>query len=90
MLTKEQLLDEARKQKQALAVIGIWRRWLFTLTTVLLVLSAVGLQKTGTAFVLGVIAAVLTAVSFVLLLLVNLSIRNGHRNVERILDSLRQ
>ncbi|MBQ9346965.1 MAG: hypothetical protein IJT94_06430 [Oscillibacter sp.] len=88
MLTKEQLLDEAQKQKQALEVIGVWRRWLFSLTTVLLVLSAVGLQRSGAVFVLGVIAAVLTAVCFVLLLLVNLSIRNGHRNVERILDSL--
>lgn len=89
MLTKQQLLDEAQKQKQALAVIGLWRRWLYGLTTVMLALSAFGLRHSGPLFILGIIAAVLTALCFVLLLLVNLSIRNGHRNVERILDSLR-
>lgn len=89
MLTKEQLLDEARKQKQALAMMGRWRSGLFVLTTSLMVLAAFGLRKSGAAFVLGVTAVILAILCFVMLLLVNLSIRNGRRNVERILDSLR-
>ena len=86
MLTKEQLLDEARKQKQALAVMGRWRSCLFVLTTLSLVLGVWGLQN---AFALGIAALTLAAVCFALMLLVNLSIRNGRRNVERILDSLK-
>ncbi len=89
MLTKEQLLDEARKQKQALSIMGRWRNWLFILTTCFMVVAVFGLRKSGPAFVLGMIAVVLAILCFVLLLLVNLSIRNGHRNVERLLESLR-
>ena len=89
MLTKEQLLDEAQQQKKALALMGRWRAWLFVLTTSLFVVAAFGLQKTGPLFVLGVVCVVLSVLCFVLLLLVNLSIRNGHRNVEQILESLR-
>lgn len=89
MLTREQALDEARQQKKALAMMGRWRSCLFVLTTTLMVLSAFGLRKSGLAFALGIVAAVLSVLCFVMLLLVNLSIRNGRRNVERILDSLR-
>jgi len=46
-----------------------------------------GLKNSG-AFVLGVITAAAAAVSFLLMCVVALSIRNGRRNVERILASL--
>lgn len=86
MLTKEQLLDEARQQKKALALMGRWRNALFALTTSLMVLAVFGFRK---SVVMGVVSTAFAVVSFVLLLLVNLSIRNGHRNVEKILDSIR-
>ena len=86
MLTKQQLLDEAQQQKKALAMMGRWRNGLFVLTTTLMVLAVFGFRK---SVVMGVVAVALAVVSFVLLLLVNLSIRNGHRNVEKILDSIR-
>ena len=86
MLSKEQLLDEARQQKKALAMMGRWRNGLFVLTTTLMVLAAFGFRK---SVVMGVVSTAFAVVSFVLLLLVNLSIRNGHRNVEQILESLR-
>jgi len=88
MLTKRQALDEAQRQKEALAEIGIWRRNLFIMTSVFLVFAIFGVQGSGTVFVLGVCAAVLTAVSLILTFIVNLSIRNGRRNVERILESI--
>ena len=86
MLTKEQLLDEAQKQKQALSVMGRWRSWLFALTTCFAVAAAFGLQR---SVILGAICVALAVVSFVCLLIVNLAIRNGRRNVERMLDSLK-
>ena len=86
MLTKEQLLDEAQKQKQALSVMGRWRSWLFVLTTCFAVIAAFGLQR---SIILGAICVALAVLCFVCTLIVNLAIRNGRRNVERMLDSLK-
>lgn len=88
MLSREQALDEAKKQKAALAKIGVWRRALFLLTASLMVLAVFGLRRSGPLFVLGIIAAAGTVISFLLMCAVDLSIRNGRRNVERILASL--
>lgn len=88
MLSREQALDEARKQKAALKVIGGWRRVLFAATATLLVLAVFALRQSGVLFALGIAAAVAAVVSCIAMFVVNLSIRNGHRNVERILTSL--
>ena len=88
MLNREQALDEARKQKAALETIGGWRRILFIVTSALLVLAVFGLRQSGVLFVLVIAAAVAAAISCITMFVVNLSIRNGHRNVERILASL--
>lgn len=88
MLNREQALNEARMQKEALAKIGGWRRFLFLLAASLASLAVFGFQIEGGA-VLGVVSAIAGAVSLALTFLVDLSIRNGHRNVERILESLR-
>ena len=88
MLNREQALDEARRQKEALAKIGSWRRFLFLLTASLLAVAVFGLMNGEALFVLGVVAAIAAVVSFILTCVVDLSIRNGHRNVERILKSL--
>ena len=87
MLSRELALDEARKQKEALAVIGGWRRFLFLLTASLAALAVFGFRTEGW-LVLGIAAAIAGAVSLGLTFLVDLSIRNGHRNVEKILASL--
>ena len=89
MLTRRQALEEAQKQKEALTRIGGWRRNLFILTSVFLVFAIFGLQSSGVFLILGICAAVLTGISLLLTFVVNLSIRNGRRNVERILESIR-
>ena len=89
MLNRAQALDEARKQKEALAKIGGWRRFLFLLAASLLAVAVFGFTTGGGFLILGVIAAIAAVISFILTCVVDLSIRNGHRNVERILDSLR-
>lgn len=88
MLSREQALDEARRQKEALRKIGGWRRCLFLLSASLFAVAVFGLTSGGAYFTLGVIAAVAAAVGVLLTCVVDLSIRNGHRNVERILKSL--
>lgn len=62
----------------------------FLLTASLAAAGVFGLMLAGGFFVPGVIAAAAAAVSFLLTCVVDLSIRNGHRNVERILESLRK
>ncbi len=89
MLTREQAIDEARRQKEALATIGMWRRVLFLATSMFLVLAIFGLRSSGVLFAFGVAAAVIAGICCLCMFIVNLSIRNGHRNVERILDSLK-
>ena len=86
-LTKTQAIEEAKLQKKALATMGTWRRVLFVLTTCLAVMAFFGIQSGAT--VPGVIAAVLAGITLLLTFIVNLSIRNGHRNVEKILASLK-
>ena len=88
MLSRELALAEARKQKEALARIGGWRRFLFLLAASLAAVAVFGFRMEGW-LILGVAAAIAAAVSLVLAFIVDLSIRNGHRNVERILESLR-
>ena len=89
VLTRAQAVEEARLQKKALASMGLWRMFLFSLTTCMVVLAYFGIQVGGGWFVPGVVAAVLGGISLLLAFTVNLSIRNGHRNVERILESLK-
>ena len=89
VLTKKQAIEEAKLQKKALNTMGVWRMVLFSLTTCMAVLAYFGIQTGAGWFVPGVIAAVLAGISLLLAFIVNLSIRNGHRNVEKILESLK-
>ena len=50
MLNREQALDEARKQKEALAKIGGWRRLLFLLAASLAALAVFGFQMEDGSF----------------------------------------
>ena len=89
VLTKKQAAEEARLQTKALATLGAWRNFLFLLTACLVVLAVFAIRTGGTWFIPGIAAAVLAGISFLLMLAVNLSIRNGNRNVEKILASLK-
>ena len=89
VLTKQQALEEARLQKKALATLGTWRSFLFLLTGCLAALAVFAIQTGGAWFVPGIAAAVLAGISLLLMLTVNLRIRNGNRNVEKILASLK-
>lgn len=88
MLTRQQALDEAQRQKDALKTIARWRQQLFLVTACFVPFAFYGLQGSGVRFGVGVGAAVLGAITLLLTFIVNLSIRNGHRNVEKILDSI--
>ena len=89
ILTKQQALEEAQMQKKALATMGVWRNVLFLLTACFAFLAVFALQTGGSWFVPGIVAAALAGISLLLMLIVNLSIRNGNRNVQKILASLK-
>lgn len=90
MLSRALALDEAQKQKEALKTIGMWRKFLFLLTISLITFAVFGLWNGGGLFIGGIVAAILGVLCFLLTCVVDLSIRNGHRNVEKILNSLEQ
>ena len=58
------------------------------MTAALATVAVFGLMTGGGFIVLGAIAAVFAVIGLILTCIVDLSIRNGHRNVERILNSL--
>lgn len=89
ILSKAQAVEEAKLQKKALATMGTWRLALSALAPCLAVVAFFGIRTGAGWFVTGVIAAVLAGISLLLTFIVNLSIRNGHRNVEKILQSLK-
>jgi|GEM_PF-6708728 len=90
MLSRALALDEAQKQKEALKTIGMWRKFLFLFTISLIAFAVFGLRSGGVLFIGGIVAAILGVLCFLLTCVVDLSIRNGHRNVEKILNSLKQ
>lgn len=86
MLTNQQALNEAQRQKQALHTISVWRRVLFLLSACFMALAAWGF--TAHVLAAGIAGAVLGVAGMVLTLLVHLSIVCGQKNVEAILATL--
>lgn len=90
MLSNRQALEEAQKQQAALITITRWRNHLMTLSAILVALAYYFMHREGqTSRTIGIVLIVLTVVSVILMLLVGLSVQNGRKNVERILDSLK-
>jgi len=86
MLTQQQAINEARREKQALHTIGHWFCILFLLTGCAVALAAWGFT---TAHLLpGIAGAALAAAGAGLTICVHLCMVRGKQNVEKILASL--
>lgn len=85
---KRMLAEEAKMQTTALKNIGRWKN-------IAVAFSAVGMAAVYAGFAgdernlfLGIIGAVVITVSIGIALVLNLGIRNGKRNVKKMLDLL--
>ena len=86
-LSAGQLMQEAKRQSEALKMIGRWRTIGFVVAAVGAVLLYNGLTGVGRSIPLIVLGTVVVAVGMAAAILCDMGIRNGRRNVEKILDA---
>lgn len=82
---KKLLLDEAEKQTKAINNLKKWLRHSIGLSTITMVIAYFGIKGNGIIFTLGVIGIILTVICLAAAFLINLGIRNGKNNIEKIL-----
>ena len=85
-LSAGQLMQEAKRQSQALKMIGRWRTIGFVAAAVGAVLLYNGLTGAGRSIPLIALGTVIVAVGMAAAILCDMGIRNGRRNVEKILE----
>ena len=85
-LTAKELMQEAKRQSQALKMIGRWRTIGFVVAAVGAVLLYNGVTGADRSVPLIAAGTVIVAIGMVAAILCDMGIRNGRRNVEKILD----
>ena len=86
-LSAARLMQEAKRQSQALKMIGRWRTIGFVAAAVGAVLLYNGLTGAGRNVPLIAFGTVVVAIGIAAAILCDMGIRNGRRNVEKILDA---
>ena len=86
-LSAGELMQEAKRQSQALKMISRWRTIGFVAAAVGAVLLSSGLTGAGRSIPLIAFGTVIVAAGMAAAILCDMGIRNGRRNVEKILDA---
>lgn len=86
-LNKQELLEEARKQSEALQRIGRWRTYSMVLSAIGVAVAYMGFTGNAHRIAIGVTGIVLILIGLVFAVVCNLGIRTGRENVERILNA---
>ena len=86
-LSATELIEEAKRQSTALKMIGRWRTIGFIISAVGALLLYRGVSAGGGNMVLTVVGLVIAAGGLTAAVLCDLGIRNGRRNVEKILKA---
>ena len=86
-LSSSQLMQEAKRQSEALKMISRWRTIGFVAAAVGAVLLYNGLTGASRNISLIVLGTVIVAIGMTAAILCDMGIRNGRRNVEKILDA---
>lgn len=87
-LSKKELLEEAKKQSEALERISRWRTYSMVLSAIGVVVAYMGF--TGSAkyrIAIGVAGIAILLIGMAFAIICNLGIRTGRENVERILNA---
>lgn len=86
-LSKKELLEEAKKQSEALARIGRWRMYAMVLSAIGVAVAYMGFTGSEHHIAVGVTGVVLILTGVVLAVIFNMVIRTGRDNIERILKA---
>ena len=87
-LSKKELLEDAKKQSEALERISRWRTYSMVLSAIRVVVAYMGF--TGSAkyhIAIGAAGAAVILIGMAFAIICNLGIRTGRENVERILNA---
>ena len=87
-LSKKELLEEAKKQSEALERISRWRTYSMVLSAIGVAVAYMGF--TGSAkyhIAIGAAGAAVILIGMTFAIICNLGIRTGRENVERILNA---
>ena len=84
---QDSLLYEAKMQTKMIGNLAKWARNAMALSTIGIVLAWWGLSGSGARFAAGIAGMVLTVFSVAAAVIVNLAVRNGRKNVEKLLSA---
>ena len=86
-LTKQELLEEAKKQSEALERISRWRTYAMVLSAIGVAVAYMGFTGNQHRIALGAAGIVLIVAGVAFAVICNLGIRTGRDNVEKILNA---
>ncbi len=82
---KEHLLTEARMQTAALKKINVWKKLAIVVSTIGVATAYAGLSATPSHLFPGILGICLMVLGFAAAAVLNLGIKNGRRNVEKMI-----
>lgn len=85
---KETLLQEAQMQTKALATIRKWFLVAMGVSAISMAITYYGFAGSTPHPVVGVLGIVFTVIATMIAAIINYAIRNGRRNVKKILDAI--
>lgn len=88
-IEKKRLLKEAEMQTQALKKIRVWKMIAIAISTIGVALAYAGMAGQNQSIFLGILGIIVIIVSIGCAILFNLGLKNGRRNVEKMLEVLK-
>ena len=85
---KRKILTEAELQQKALKKIQLWKNIAIAISTLGVAVAYAGIAGTSRNLFFGILGVIIILVGLAGALLLNLGLRNGRRNVERMLNLL--
>lgn len=82
---KENLLTEAQMQTAALKKINVWKKLAIVVSTIGVATAYAGLSATPSHLFPGILGIFLMVLGFAAAVVLNLGIKNGRRNVEKMI-----
>ncbi len=85
---KKRMMKEAEMQIKALKKIDKWKLGAIAFSTIGVALTYAGMAGDSRHLFLGILGIILIIVSMAAAFLLNLGLRNGRRNIEKILNAV--
>lgn len=85
---KDSLVLEAKMQMTALKKINVWKKLAIIVSAIGVAIAYTGLSATPSHLFPGILGIFLTLAGFVVAAIINLGLKNGRRNVEKMINAI--